>query len=75
MEERPGCLDKFPDGWADPLDLYGEHLQELNSVGCNMETERDTLKELVERYGDDWVWCNRHRLVSVAMALKNYPKR
>jgi hypothetical protein len=72
--ERPGCLDRFPDGWADPLDLYGEHLQDLVSFGCNVETERDTVKELVERYGDDWVWCNRHRLASVAMALKGYPK-
>lgn len=75
MEERPGCLEKFPDGWTDPLDLYGEHLQELNSAGCNMETERTTIKELVENYGADWVWCNRNRLVSVAKALKDYPKR
>lgn len=75
MEERPGCLDRFPDGWTDPLDLYGEHLKDLVSSGCNVETERDTVKELVESYGDEWVWCNRFRLVLVANALKDYPRR
>ena len=47
--EHSGSLDRFPDGWNDPLDLYGEHLQELMSVGCNLETERNTLKELIEK--------------------------
>jgi hypothetical protein len=73
--ERFGNLDRFPDGWTDPLDLYGEHLQELLSVGCNLDIERDTLKELIEKYGSKWVWCNRRRLVPVAKALKDYPKR
>ena len=73
--ERLGNLDRFPDGWTDPLALYGEHLQELMSVGCNIETERHTLKELIEKYGATWVWCNRCRLVTVAKALKDYPRR
>jgi hypothetical protein len=73
--ERPGSLDRFPDGWTDPLDLYGEHLQDLLSVGCNVEAERGMLKELVEKYGAIWVWCNRHRLVPLAIALRNYPRR
>lgn len=73
--ERPGSLDRLPAGWNDPLELYGEHLQDLMSVGCNMETERNTLKELIEKHGASWVWCNRNRLVPVAKALEEYPKR
>ena len=73
--ERPGSLDRFPDGWTDPLDLYGEQLQELMSFGCNMETERNTLMELIEKYGANWVWCNRNRLAPVARALKDYPRK
>ena len=73
--EHPGSLDRFPDGWNDPLELYGEQVQELMSVGCNLETERNTLKELIEKHGATWVWCNRSRLVPVAKALKDYPRR
>lgn len=73
--EHPGSLDRFPDAWTDPLELYGEHLQELVSVGCNMESERNTLTGLIEKLGATWVWCNRHRLVPVAKALKDYTER
>jgi hypothetical protein len=73
--EPLGNLDRFPVGWTDPLDLYGEHLQDLIFAGCDMETERSTLTELVEKYGARWVWCNRHRLVPVAKSLRDYPKR
>lgn len=69
-----GSLDKFPDGWTDPLELYGEHLQELKSFGCDMEAERNTVTELIGKYGSMWVWCNRHRLVPVVKGLKDYPK-
>jgi hypothetical protein len=69
-----GNLAKFPEGWSDPLDLYGDRLPELKAAGCNLDSERDTLTKLVEKYGARWVWDNRHRLVSVAKALKNYPR-
>jgi hypothetical protein len=72
MESR--CShDRFPDGWTDPLELYGQHLQELVTEGCNMESERNTLTGLIEKFGADWVWCNRKRLVPVAKSLKDYP--
>jgi hypothetical protein len=73
--ERPGSLDRFPDGWIDPLQLYGAHRSELESSGCNLDIERDTLTELIEKHGACWVWDNRHRLVSVAKALKDYPRK
>lgn len=68
-----GCLDNFPVGWTNPLDLYGGHIQELRASGCDLETERHTLNELIKVYGANWVWCNRRRLVQVAKALKDYP--
>jgi hypothetical protein len=73
--ERPDCPGRFPDSWTDPLDLYGEHLQELRSFGCDIEAERNTVKELIEKHGATWVWCNRHRLAPVAKALKEYPRK
>lgn len=73
--DHAGNLDMFPDGWTDPLDLYGAHLHELKAAGCNLETERKTVAELVGKYGATWVWDNRNRLVSVAKALKNYPRK
>jgi len=73
--ERRGYLDRFPDGWTDPLDLYGAHLYELKAAGCNLDTERKTMKELVERHDARFVWENRHRLASIAKTLRDYPKR
>jgi hypothetical protein len=70
----PGNLDKFPAGWTDPLELYGDRLPELKAAGCNLDTERNTMKELVEKYDARSLWGSRHRLVSVAKALKNYPR-
>ena len=75
MVHPNGNLDKFPDGWTDPLDLYGADLHELKAAGCNLDTERKTVEELVEKYGATSVWDNRHRWASVAKALKNYPKK
>ncbi len=75
MVHPNGSLDKFPDGWTDPLDLYGAHLHELKAAGCILETERGTLMGLIEKFGAPWVWCHRHRLVPIAKALKDYPRR
>ena len=75
MERSNGNLDKFPDGWIDPLQLYGARLNDLKIFGCSLDAERDTLKELIEKNGARWVWDNRHRLCSVAKALKDYPKK
>ena len=73
--DHAGNFDKFPDDWKDPLELYGDHLSELKAAGCNMETERISLTELIEKYGANWIWDNRHQLVAVARCLKGYPRR
>ena len=70
-----GNLDRFPNGWIDPLELYGEHLHEIKAFGCILETERNTLIGLIEKFGGTWVWWNRPRLVSIAKALKDYPRK
>ena len=75
MDRPTGNLDKFPDGWIDPLELYGAWLHELKSAGHNLDTERSDLKELIEKYGAKWVWDNRHRLVSAAKCLKDFPRK
>jgi hypothetical protein len=64
-------LDAVPKSWTDPLEFYGPHLHALRKVGCNLDTERKGLQELVSRYGAAWVWCNRKRLASAAKALRN----
>lgn len=73
--DHPGSLGRFPDSWTDPLDLYGDRLHELKEAGCNLDMERNTMRELVERYNARFVWENRHRLASIAKALKDYPRK
>jgi hypothetical protein len=73
--DRVGGLAEFPVGWTDPLELYGDRLPELKEAGCDLNTERNTMKQLVERYDARSVWENRHRLASIAKALKDYPRR
>ena len=75
MNRLDGNLDKFPDGWQDPLELYGAWLHELESFGHNLDKERSDLRELIEKYGAKWVWDNRRRLISVARCLKDFPSR
>ena len=75
MEHPSGNLEKFPDGWKDPLELYGIRREELISSGHNLDTERSDLKELIEKYGAKWVWDNRHRLISAAKCLNNFPRK
>jgi hypothetical protein len=75
MDLAGNLVDRFPNGWIDPLELYGDHRKELKSYGCNMDTERISLKDLLEKYGANWIWDNRHRLAKVAMCLKDYPRK
>ena len=70
---RLGNLDKFPVGWIDPLQLYGAHLNELKLSGCSLDAERNTINELIDKHGANWIWDNRHRLAEVAKCLKDYP--
>ena len=43
-------LDNFPKDWIDPLELYGNLLQELIAPGHDLEVDRKNVKALAERY-------------------------
>lgn len=57
--------ERFPTAWKDPLELYGRLRQELTPPDFDSSVERSQVNELVRRRGAQWVWCNRHRLVSL----------
>ncbi len=57
--------ENFPKDWIDPLELYGNLMQELIAPGHDLGIDRKNVKALVERYGDRWVWENRRRIVQM----------
>jgi hypothetical protein len=57
--------DRFPADWKDPLELYGSFRADLAAPSFDSSAERDQVKELVRVHGAEWVWSNRHRLVSL----------
>jgi hypothetical protein len=63
-----------PENWVDPLELYGDLLDELREAECNLTLERQTVGELIAKHGSLWVWRHRQRLAATAKAFKNYPK-
>ncbi len=71
IEYHSRSSEGFPVDWNDPLELYGTWLQELIDAGHDLETERKSLKALVDRYGDRWVWDNRRRIVKMVRSLKD----
>jgi hypothetical protein len=60
----------FPANWKDPMDLFGNLAQDLISAGHDLESERNNVREMVGKYGAQWVWDNRIRLVSMVRSLK-----
>jgi hypothetical protein len=61
--------DRFPVDWKDPLELYGSFRAELTALGFDSTVERNQVKELIRLHGAEWVWSNRHRLVSLRKFL------
>ena len=70
VEFHPRRGSTFPANWNDPLDLFGSLAQDLISSGHDLESERDNVRELINKYGAQWVWDNRIRLVSMVRSLK-----
>ena len=56
--------ETFPEGWTDPLDLYGAYGQELDKPGFDLDRERADLQVLLDEKGPEWVWQYRLRLVA-----------
>ena len=61
--------ERFPVGWKDPLELYGSFRADLTAPGFDSTAERNQVKELIRLHGAEWVWSNRHRLVSLRRLL------
>jgi hypothetical protein len=70
MDYHPRISDNFPADWEDPLDLYGGLTQDLITSGHDLDFERKIIKHLVYKYGAQWVWDNRTRLLSMVKSLK-----
>jgi hypothetical protein len=55
----------FPADWQDPLEFYGALRRELARPLLDPAIERVQAGEWIRKHGAQWVWCNRHRLVSL----------
>ncbi|UCE53593.1 MAG: hypothetical protein JSV31_30875 [Desulfobacterales bacterium] len=66
------AAEEFPEGWTDPLELYGGYLQELMTPGLDLDKERNDLLELLEKYDPQWVWNHRIKLVAERIFLNNF---
>jgi hypothetical protein len=66
--KRNAC--RFPEDWEDPLELYGGILEELRPGQNDLSAERVYLKELIDRYGAEWAWDNRRRLLAMSVYFR-----
>ncbi|UCE52542.1 MAG: hypothetical protein JSV31_25335 [Desulfobacterales bacterium] len=64
--------EEFPEGWTDPLELYGCYLQELKTADLHLDKERNYLLELLKKYDPQWVWNHRIKLVAERIFLQNF---
>ena len=46
----PKNLDNFPKDWIDPLELYGNLLQELIAPGHDLGVDRKNVKALIAEF-------------------------
>ena len=63
----------FPLAWKDPLELCGSFLRYLIEESRDLDQHRELLRELIRKYGADWVWENRSRLVALVVSLATTP--
>ena len=62
--------EAFPDGWNDPLELYGQYRQELMKPG--VDRERSDLQDLLDKRGPEWVWQYRLKLVAERVFIRDF---
>ena len=67
--------EDYPEGWTDPLDLYGVYLWELIEPGLDLNKERSDIQGLVGVKGPEYVWRNRQRLMAEQMFIRNFLKK
>ena len=66
-------IKHFPLAWKDPLELCGSFFHYLVEESRDLDQHREFLRELVRKYGADWVWKNRSRLVALVVSLVTTP--
>ena len=71
VDYHPRVSSNFPTDWTDPLDLYGNLLNELVASGHDLEAERKSIRTLIDRYGAQWVWDNRKRIFEMVRSLND----
>jgi hypothetical protein len=64
--------EAFPDGWTDPLELYGQYRKELMKSGADLDRERADLQELLDVKGPEWVWQYRLKLVAERVFIRHF---
>jgi hypothetical protein len=72
-EKYPGKYkEEYPEGWTDPLELYGCYLNELHLTEEETAKERIAINEFIGRHNAKWVWENRMRLVAEKIYIHDY---
>jgi hypothetical protein len=64
--------EEYPEGWTDPLELYGCYLQELHLTEEGKAKEGVSINEFISRHSPQWVWENRMRLVAETIYIRDY---
>ena len=64
--------EEYPEGWTDPLELYGCYLNELNLSKEQKAEEKISINKFLSRYSPKWVWENRMRLVAETIYIRDY---
>jgi hypothetical protein len=64
--------EAFPEGWTDPLELYGQYRQELDKPGFNLGRERTDLQKLLDEKGPEHIWQYRLKLVAERVFIKEF---
>ena len=64
--------EAFPDGWTDPLELYGQYRAELMKRGADLDRERANLREVLDKHGPEWVWQYRLKLVAERVFIRDF---
>jgi hypothetical protein len=74
LEEQysDSAAEKYPEKWADPLELYGSYIQSLITPGLDLDKERSDLRSLLEKHSPEWVWDNRLRLVAERIFIRDF---
>lgn len=64
--------EAFPNGWTDPLELYGQYRKELIKRGADLNRERADLQEVLNKRGPEWVWQYRLKLVAERAFIRDF---